>query len=302
MAGAFLSIPAFEVHGGTHYAGRQFDTCPGRSEVLNEKIGVVGAGKIGSAIARGVIRAGLATKEKVIASDVSDALRQSITQELGIKATADNSELCDFADIVILAVKPQVVDPVAKEIAKKVGKSKLVVSVAAGVPLTRIEANLSPGARVVRVMPNIPCVVGAGAAGFAGGAHATAADLEKVGAILNSFGIGLPVEEKYLDAVTGLSGSGPAYVFLFMEALADGGVQVGLARDIALRLAMQTVYGAAKMALESNKHLGELKDEVTSPGGTTIAGLYAMEQKGFRGTVIDAVVNATRRSQELGKG
>lgn len=270
--------------------------------MLNEKIGVVGAGKIGSAIARGVIRAGLATKEKVIASDVSDALRQSITQELGIKATADNSELCDFADIVILAVKPQVVDPVAKEIAKKVGKSKLVVSVAAGVPLTRIEANLSPGARVVRVMPNIPCVVGAGAAGFAGGAHATAADLEKVGAILNSFGIGLPVEEKYLDAVTGLSGSGPAYVFLFMEALADGGVQVGLARDIALRLAMQTVYGAAKMALESNKHLGELKDEVTSPGGTTIAGLYAMEQKGFRGTVIDAVVNATRRSQELGKG
>ena len=269
---------------------------------MNEKIGVVGAGKIGSAIARGVIRAGLATKEKVIASDVSDALRQSITQELGIKATADNSELCDFADIVILAVKPQVVDPVAKEIAKKVGKSKLVVSVAAGVPLARIEANLSPGARVVRVMPNIPCVVGAGAAGFAGGAHATAADLEKVGAILNSFGIGLPVEEKYLDAVTGLSGSGPAYVFLFMEALADGGVQVGLARDIALRLAMQTVYGAAKMALESNKHLGELKDEVTSPGGTTIAGLYAMEQKGFRGTVIDAVVNATRRSQELGKG
>ncbi|HEX2929912.1 MAG TPA: pyrroline-5-carboxylate reductase [Candidatus Binatia bacterium] len=270
--------------------------------MLNEKIGVVGAGKIGSAIARGVIRAGLATKEKVIASDVSDALRQSITQELGIKATADNSELCDFADIVILAVKPQVVDPVAKEIAKKVGKSKLVVSVAAGVPLARIEANLSPGARVVRVMPNIPCVVGAGAAGFAGGAHATAADLEKVGAILNSFGIGLPVEEKYLDAVTGLSGSGPAYVFLFMEALADGGVQVGLARDVALRLAMQTVYGAAKMALESNKHLGELKDEVTSPGGTTIAGLYAMEQKGFRGTVIDAVVNATRRSQELGKG
>jgi pyrroline-5-carboxylate reductase len=270
--------------------------------VLNEKIGVVGAGKIGSAIARGVIRAGLATKEKVIASDVSDALRQSITQELGIKATADNSELCDFADIVILAVKPQVVDPVAKEIAKKVGKSKLVVSVAAGVPLARIEANLLPGARVVRVMPNIPCVVGAGAAGFAGGAHATAADLEKVGAILNSFGVGLPVEEKYLDAVTGLSGSGPAYVFLFMEALADGGVQVGLARDVALRLAMQTVYGAAKMALESNKHLGELKDEVTSPGGTTIAGLYAMEQKGFRGTVIDAVVNATRRSQELGKG
>jgi len=270
--------------------------------VLKEKIGVIGAGKIGSAIARGVIRAGLANKENVMASDVSDALRQSIAQELGIKATPDNGELCDFADIVILAVKPQIVDPVAKEIAKKLDKAKLLVSVAAGVPLSRIEGNLARGARVVRVMPNIPCVVGAGAAGFAGGSHATAADLEQVGAILNSFGIGLQVEEKYLDAVTGLSGSGPAYVFLFMEALADGGVQVGLPRDVALKLAMQTVYGAARMALESNKHLGELKDEVTSPGGTTIAGLYAMEQKGFRGTVIDAVVNATKRSQELGKG
>jgi len=270
--------------------------------VLTEKIGVIGAGKIGSAMARGIIRAGLAAKDNVMASDVSDALRQAAVSELGIKVTADNGALCDFADIIILAVKPQIVDPVAKEIAKKLGKTKLLVSVAAGVPIARIETNLEKGARVVRVMPNIPCVVGAGAAGFAGGSHATATDMERVGAILNSFGVGMAVEEKYLDAVTGLSGSGPAYVFLFIEALADGGVQVGLARDVALKLAMQTVYGAAKMALESNKHLGELKDEVTSPGGTTIAGLYAMEQKGFHGTVMDAVVNATRRSQELGKG
>lgn len=270
--------------------------------MLTEKIGVIGAGKIGAAIARGIIRAGLVKKDGVVASDVSDALRQSITQELGVKATKDNRELCDFADIVILAVKPQIVDTVAKEIAKKLGQAKLLVSVAAGVPLGRIESQLEAGARVVRVMPNIPCVVGAGAAGYAAGAHATAADLEKVGAILNSFGMGLAVEEKYLDAVTGLSGSGPAYVFLFMEALADAGVQVGLSRDVALKLAIQTVYGAARMALESPKHLGELKDEVTSPGGTTIAGLYALEQKGFRGTVMDAVVNATRRSQELGKG
>lgn len=267
-----------------------------------EKIGVIGAGKIGSAIARGVIRAGLVAKESVMASDVSDALRQAAVNDLGIKVTADNGMVCDFADIIILAVKPQIVDPVAREISKKLGTSKLLVSVAAGVPLSRIEAGLAPGARVVRVMPNIPCVVGAGAAGYAGGGHATAADLEKVGAILNSFGVGMAVEEKYLDAVTGLSGSGPAYVFLFMEALADGGVQVGLTRDVALKLAMQTVFGAAKMALESNKHLGELKDEVTSPGGTTIAGLYTMEQKGFHGTVMDAVVSATRRSQELGKG
>jgi len=269
---------------------------------LTEKIGVIGAGKIGSAMARGIIRAGLAAKENVMASDVSDALRQAAVSELGIKVTADNGALCDFADIIILAVKPQIVDPVANEIAKKLGKTKLLVSVAAGVPIARIETNLEKGARVVRVMPNIPCVVGAGASAYGGGTHATSTDLERVGAILNSFGVGLAVEEKYLDAVTGLSGSGPAYVFLFMEALADGGVQVGLARDVALKLAMQTVFGAAKMALDGNKHLGELKDEVTSPGGTTIAGLYAMEQKGFHGIVMDAVVNATRRSQELGKG
>ncbi|HET9917754.1 MAG TPA: pyrroline-5-carboxylate reductase [Candidatus Binatia bacterium] len=270
--------------------------------MLKENIGVVGAGKIGAAIMRGIVRAGLAGKHHVMASDVSAELRDAVANELDIKATPDNGALCDFADIVILAVKPQIVGPVAKEIAKKLGSKKLLVSVAAGVPIARIEANLEKTARVVRVMPNIACVAGAGAAGFAAGAHATADDLEKVGAILNSFGVGMPVEEKYLDAVTGLSGSGPAYVLLFMEALADGGVQVGLTRDVALKLAMQTVYGAAKMALESNKHLGELKDEVTSPGGTTIAGLYAMEQKGFHGIVMDAVVHATRRSQELGKG
>ena len=270
--------------------------------MLAEKIGVIGAGKIGSAILRGVIRAGLVPKERVIASDVSDALRQSVAKELGIKVTADNGAVCDFANIVILAVKPQILDAVVKQIAKKLAKDKLLISVAAGVPLSRIEGNLTRGARAVRVMPNIPCVVGAGASCYALGQNATAADAERVGAILNSFGIATPVEERYLDAVTGLSGSGPAYVFVLIEALADGGVHMGLSRDVALKLALHTVYGAAKLAIESDKHVGQLKDEVASPGGTTIAGLYALEQRGFRGTVMDAVVNATRRSQELGKG
>jgi pyrroline-5-carboxylate reductase len=270
--------------------------------MLKQTIGILGAGKIGAAIARGVIHAGLVTSEQVMASDVSEPLRQSIADELGIKVTSNNRQLCEFADIVILAVKPQIVDSVVNELAANFTKEKLLVSVAAGVPLFRIEAALPPGSRVVRVMPNICCVVGAGAAGYAGGAHATAQDLEMVGSILNSFGVGLPVDEHYLDAVTGLSGSGPAYVFLFIEALADGGVKVGLSRDVALKLALQTVYGAARLALESKKHLGELKDEVTSPGGTTIAGLYALEQKSFRGTVMDAVISATARSQELGKG
>jgi pyrroline-5-carboxylate reductase len=270
--------------------------------MLQEKIGVIGAGKIGSAIVRGVVAAGLARPERIMASDVSKALRQALAAGVGVEVTPSNLKLCDFADIVILAVKPQVIDSVTEEIAKKVGKTKLVVSVAAGVPLSRLEKNLAKGARVVRVMPNITCVVGAGASGYAGGGAATAADLEKVGAILNSFGVGLPLEEKYLDAVTGLSGSGPAYVFLFIESLADGGVQMGLSRDVALKLALQTVYGAARMALESGKHLGELRDEVTSPGGTTIAGLYALEKGRLRGTVMEAVLQATRRSQELGKG
>jgi pyrroline-5-carboxylate reductase len=270
-------------------------------ETLREKIGVIGAGKIGSAIMRGVIGAGLVEKKQVMASDVSKALRDSAAAELGIEVTPSNAQLCDFADIVILAVKPQIVDSVLEEIAGKLGKTKLLVSVAAGVPLARLEKNLAKGARVVRVMPNIPCVVGAGASCYAGGAHANREDLERVGSILNSFGIGLPLEEKDLDAVTGLSGSGPAYVFLFIESLADGGVQMGLSRDVALKLALQTVYGAARMALESGKHLGELRDEVTSPGGTTIAGLYALEKGGMRATVMEAVLQATRRSQELGK-
>ena len=270
--------------------------------MLREKIGVIGAGKIGSAILRGVIRAGLVHKDQVMASDVSTALRESVAQELGIEVMPNNSQVCDFADIVILAVKPQIMDPVVKEIAKKLGKEKLLISVAAGVPLSRIEDNLAKGARVVRVMPNIPCVVGAGASCYAGGTHATAEDLEKVGLILNSFGIALPSEEKYLDAVTGLSGSGPAFVFLFIESLADGGVQVGLSRDVALKLALQTVYGSAKMALESGKHLAQLKDEVTSPGGTTMAGLYALEKGKMRGTIMEAVLQATHRSQALARG
>ena len=270
--------------------------------MLREKIGVIGAGKIGSAILRGVIRAGLARKHQVIASDVSRILRQSVAKELGIKVTPKNGQVCDFADIVILAVKPQILDPVVKEIAKNLGKTKLLVSVAAGVPLSRIENNLAKGARVVRVMPNIPCVVGAGASCYAGGANANARDLERVGSILNSFGIGLPVEEKYLDAVTGLSGSGPAYVFLFIESLADGGVQVGLSREVALKLALQTVYGSARMALESGKHLAQLRDEVTSPGGTSAAALYYLEKAGFRTALARAIWAAYERSVELGEG
>jgi len=210
--------------------------------------------------------------------------------------------VCDFADAVIIAVKPQIIDSVLSEIARKIGKTKLVISVAAGVPLSRLEGKLEKGARVVRVMPNIACVVGAGAAGFAGGAHATAADLEIVGAILNSFGVALPVEEKYLDAVTGLSGSGPAYVYMFIEGLIDGGVAAGLPRDVATMLAAQTVLGGARMVLETGQHPGVLKDMVTSPGGTTVEGLHELEKGKFRATLISAVRAATEKSRKLGQG
>ncbi len=274
----------------------------GGQPMLKEKIGVIGAGKIGSAILRRIIGKGLVDKDQVTASDPREDVRQALLEEIGVKLTASNEEACDFADILILAVKPDMVQPVLGPVAKKIGKTKLLVSVAAGVPTKKIEGFLERGARVVRVMTNTPLVVGEAASVYAPGSHATQGDLGKVEMILRTMGFALPLEEHYLDAVTGLSGSGPAYVFLFIESLADGGVQAGLSRDAALKLALQTVYGSAKMALESARQLGQLRDEVTSPGGTTIAGLNALEKGGMRGTVIEAILQATYRSQALGKG
>lgn len=270
--------------------------------MLSEKIGVIGAGKIGSALVRGIVRAGVVDKTRIIASAPRPEARAALAAETGVLTTAANPEVCAFADIVILAVKPQVLDAVLREIADSVSPDKLAVSVAAGATIQRIEDRLTSGGRVIRVMTNTPCVIGAAASCYSKGSRATEEDMKKVGLILSSVGLALPLEERFLDAVTGLSGSGPAYLFLFIEALTDGGVQAGLPRDVALKLALQTVYGSAKLAMESGKHLAQLKDEVTSPGGTTIAGVYALEQKGFRGTVMDAVAGATRRSQELGKG
>jgi len=264
-----------------------------------ERIGVIGAGKIGSALLRGMLKAGVVSKDHLVASAPREEARQALAREMGIRVTADNGAVCDFADIVILTVKPQVMGSVLQQVGEKIGKKRLLLSVAAGISLSRIEAILPKGARVVRVMTNTPCVVGAAASGYARGSHATQEDLERVGMILKSVGDAFPLEERYLDAVTGLAGSGPAYVFLFIESLAEGGVQVGLSREIALKLALQTVYGSAKMALESGKHLGQLRDEVTSPGGTTIAGLYALEKGGMRATLMEAILRATCRAQEL---
>jgi pyrroline-5-carboxylate reductase len=198
-------------------------------------------------------------------------------------------------------VKPQVIDTVLAEIAAAVDAKKLVISIAAGVTLARIEKALTPGSRAVRVMPNTPALVLAGAAAIAGGTGATSDDLGLAQSIFDSVGRSVIVEEKLMDAVTGLSGSGPAYVFLIIDALSDAGVKAGLPRQLALELAAQTVYGSAKMVLETKEHPGKLRDMVTSPGGTTIEGLHALEKGKLRATLMNAVEAATARSKELGK-
>jgi pyrroline-5-carboxylate reductase len=212
----------------------------------------------------------------------------------------DNHALLRECDVLVLSVKPQVIDKVLTEIGGEVRGDQLVVSVAAGVPLEALEGRLPAGSRVVRAMPNMPATVQAGATAIAGGTHASADDLRIARELFDAVGRVVVLEETLLDAVTGLSGSGPAYLMLIIEALADGGVKVGLHRDTALLLAAQTVFGSAKLLLETGEHPGRLKDMVTSPGGTAIAGLHTLESGALRKTLIDAVEAATKRSVELG--
>jgi pyrroline-5-carboxylate reductase len=212
-----------------------------------------------------------------------------------------NADVAREAEVVVLAVKPQILDQVLRGVSNELTREKLVISVAAGVPIAALERRLHPPMRIIRTMPNTPATVGAGATALAPGEHATAADLEVAKKIFNSVGITVQLEESQLDAVTGLSGSGPAYVFLIIEALADAGVKVGLARRSALQLAAQTVFGSAKLLIESGQHPGLLKDGVTSPGGTAIAGLHTLEAGGLRNVLMNAVEAATRRSRELGE-
>jgi pyrroline-5-carboxylate reductase len=216
-----------------------------------------------------------------------------------VATSASNRDVTERSDVLILAVKPQSMAPVLAELRSVVTDGHLVVSIAAGVPLAALAAGLGPSCRLIRVMPNTPALVGAGASGYCLGPNATADDEAVVRACLGSVGRAYRVPESLLDAVTGLSGSGPAFVYLMIEALSDGGVRVGLPRDVATALAAQTLLGAAQMVLETGLHPGVLKDQVASPGGTTIAGLHALERGGLRAALIDAVQAATRRSAEL---
>ncbi|MFZ0828209.1 MAG: pyrroline-5-carboxylate reductase [Verrucomicrobiia bacterium] len=265
------------------------------------KIGFLGAGKMATALAKGFIRAELVVPKEIIASDPHDAARKNFATEIGAKAVTANVEVVKFAQILILATKPDQVSTVLAEICGKFTGNHLLISIAAGVTLSKLEAALPSGAHVVRVMPNTPALVGAGASAFALGKSATATDGELAKKLLSAVGMAIQVKESLLDAVTGLSGSGPAYVYQFIEALSDGGVAAGLPRDVASSLAAQTVLGAAKMVLETGQHPGALKDQVTSPGGTTIEGLHELEKGRLRAVVMSAVRAATEKSKKLGQ-
>ncbi|HXG46735.1 MAG TPA: pyrroline-5-carboxylate reductase [Methylomirabilota bacterium] len=265
-------------------------------------IGFLGAGKMASALARGFLRANLTTPATLHASDPVEAARLAFEKETGVTPVADNLAVCRAANVLILAVKPDQVSAVLEEIKPAWTEEHLLISIAAGVPLARLQSVLGPSARLVRVMPNTPALVGASASGYALGPAARPDDGALAQRLLAAVGLAVPVKESLLDAVTGLSGSGPAYVFLIIEALSDGGVAAGLPRDVATRLAAQTLLGAARLVLETGLHPGALKDMVTSPGGTTIEGVHELEKGGVRAALINAVRAATDKSRKLGQG
>ena len=264
-------------------------------------IGFLGAGQMATALAKGWHTAGLLDPARSLASDPLPTAREKFHSSTGVRSVASNTEVVATTEVLVLAVKPQTMNAALDEVRSSLTGRHLVVSIAAGITLKHLAESLGADTRLIRVMPNTPCLVSASAAGFAAGPAATQADVGLVAQLFNSVGKAFAVPEYLLDAVTGLSGSGPAFVYVLIEALADGGVRVGLPRDVALALAAQTVYGAAKMVLETGTHPAVLKDAVASPGGTTIAGLHALERAGFRAGLMDAVEAAARRSTELGE-
>lgn len=268
--------------------------------IKDKQVGFLGAGNMGEAIIKGLLQTGLVPAASIAAADArADRLRQ-IAKQYGVRAAASNRDLVAAADLVILAVKPQTMASVLKEIAGAVDRAPLLISIAAGVPVAALRAALGKPARLIRVMPNTPALVLEGVTAIARAEGLEAGDLELAQELFGAVGRVVVLDEDALDAVTGLSGSGPAYVAIVIESLADGGVQMGLDRATAMTLAAQTVLGSARLILETGMHPGQLKDMVSSPGGTTIAGIAALEEGGVRRTFISAVERATQRSRELG--
>ncbi len=265
------------------------------------KIGLIGTGNMGSALLAGWLSAKAAGAGDIRLYDPDGEKLRAATGRLKVKAAEDNADLTAWADVIVLAVKPQVMDDVLQEIAPAVTAKKLIISIAAGVTIERIEQGLGKEVPVVRVMPNTPALIGEGISALSFNVRVKGEGKKRALQLLDAVGETVEVPEKMIDAVTGLSGSGPAYIFVLLEALSDAGVRQGLPRETASRLALWTVRGASGMALQSGRHPGELKDMVTSPGGTTIAGLHALEKGKFRAALYNAVAAATERSKELGK-
>lgn len=268
----------------------------------DKKIGFIGSGNMAEALISGLVQSGAAKPENIICSDVYDDLLSEVQSRYNVRTTTDNCRVAKESEIVVFAVKPQILGKVLKETADELDMSKLIISIAAGVPLQAIAAGLNKQLRLIRVMPNICAFVKESATAIAAGDYVLEEDVPFAKAIFNSVGKTVFIQENILmDAFTGLSGSGPAYIFLIIDALADAGVKMGLSRKDSRLLSTQTVLGAAKLLLESNEHPGQLKDRVTSPGGTAIAGIHTLEEGGLRTTLINAVESATRRSKELGE-
>lgn len=265
-----------------------------------ERFGFIGGGNMGEAIIKGLLQSGRTRPRNVFVFDPGPGRLEHLNREHQVNMVKSNEALVQETNVIILAVKPQIMDEVLSGIGSILGSGRLVISIAAGVTLKHIQGAIAAPAPVIRVMPNTPALVLAGAAALARGEHAGDEHMALAKSIFESVGLAVEVEEKYMDVVTGLSGSGPAYIFILLEALTDGAVRLGLPRDKARLLAGQTILGAAKLALETGTPPGQLKDMVTSPGGTTAAGLHVLERGGFRGLVMDAVDAAAKRSAELG--
>jgi pyrroline-5-carboxylate reductase len=270
--------------------------------LTNKKISIIGTGNMGKALVSGLVCSRSSEPENIICTDSREDKLEFIKKEYGVVTTTDNIAAVEASDIVIYAIKPQIMASILKETAPALDMSKLVISIAAGVPLAAIELCLHKELRLVRVMPNIAVSVKEGATAIAAGKHALKDDINLAKAIFDSVGKSVFINENILmDAITGLSGSGPAYIFLIVDSLADAGVKMGLSREDAIFLSSQTVLGAAKLLMESKEHPAQLKDKVTSPGGTAIAGIHTLEKGGLRTTLINAVEAATKRSMELGE-
>jgi len=266
---------------------------------MTKKIGFIGAGNMAEAMIKGIINTGLYSADEIIASEVYEPRRKYISESLGIEVHEGNEIIAKNTKFIVLSVKPQQINEVMASIKKNVTKDHLIMSIAAGVTLATLESTAP--SRFIRVMPNQPCMVLASASAYSRGTKATSADCETVAKVLNAVGISYEVKESLLDAVTGLSGSGPAYAYMIIEALSDGGVLLGLPRDVATRLAAQTLLGAAKTILETGEQPGKMKDIVCSPGGTTIEAVRVLEESGLRAALINAVKASAMRSKELGK-